>query len=535
MRMDDQRVNELWRRAQLLMATGETGAARELLEKVLQRQPGHAEARMTLSHIAWASGSVRDAARYALEVARDPPSEPMSIISIAIALVRVGETRAAHACLENPVLLRADVGPVVMYHAGVRRELGEDAEALRLFERAHDLGIDGAEFRFARGLEHLICGNSRQAQADFEASLQMDPAACAATLELARLGKQTLQQNHLDDFNRRRSLVAHGSQDHAALEFARYKELEDLGRFSEAWNALSVANAIMRALHPYSLEDVRRQVDSLIRTCTPTFVRPVPGIGEGPQPIFIFGLPRSGTTLLDRLLGSHSQVASIGELEDFAYQLRWASDRRVALDSQMLERLPGLDYQDLGRRYLAQTQWKARGVHRFIDKQPWNFMVAGLIHRALPQVRLLHMSRDPMDVCFSNFRAMLGARYAYSFDLQLLAGHFHEYERLMSHWHKVMPGKILDVSYRDLTGDTEATMRKVVEFCGLDWEPACLDPSRNGAPVGTLSAVQARGTVQRGNLGAWRRYEHQLAPLRAALDAFDPHCVSCRTALSASS
>ncbi|MDE2054058.1 MAG: sulfotransferase [Xanthomonadaceae bacterium] len=229
-------------------------------------------------------------------------------------------------------------------------------------------------------------------------------------------------------------------------------------------------------------------------------------------------MPRSGTTLLDRLLGGHSQVVSAGELEDFARQLCWAADQRALLDARMLDRLPELDYREIGRRYLARAQWRARGTRFFIDKQPWHYMVTGLIHRAFPQARLLHLVRDPMDVCFSNYRALLGARYAYSFDLQTLAGHFRQYKRLLAHWHEVMPGRILDVSYRDLVGDTETTMRRVVEFCGLDWESACLDPSRNTTPIGTLSAVQARGAIH-GGFGAWRRYERHLVALRTALDA----------------
>src|SRR6185437_3608486 len=520
--MTDQSVDELWRRAQVLMGTGETGIARDVLETLLTRQPRHAAAHMTLSHIAWADDRVRDAARHALGAARDVPAEPMSIIAVAKALLRAGETLAAHACLEHPALAHADAGSLAMYHAGVRRELGEDAAALRLLDRAHELGVDGAEFRFARGLESLICGHSQQAEADFEASLQADPAACAGTYELARLHRQTPQRNHLDDFNHRRLLVAQGSQDHAALEFACYKELEDLGCYDEAWTALAKANAIMQVLHPWAPEHARRQVDRLIEIGMPVSPRAGPDVCKSPQPIFVFGLPRSGTTLLDRLLGSHSQAVSVGELEDFARQLCWAADQRALLDARMLENLPELDYREIGRRYLAQVQWRARGARFFIDKQPWNYMVAGLIQRALPQARVLHMTRDPMDVCFSNFRAMLGARYAYSFDLQMLAGHFHQYRRLVEHWREAMPGKFLEVAYRDLVSDTEATMRKVVEFCDLDWEPACLDPSRNKTPIGTLSAGQARGAIHKDAFGAWRDYGRQLTTLQKTLDTGSP-------------
>lgn len=498
------------------MRGGNTAAAREVLGALLRQAPRHAAAHMTMSHIAWADGRVREATQHALDTARDLPVEPMAIIAVSMALLRVGETVAARACLEHSALALTKSGEVLICHAGLRRELGEDSRALMLFDLAHGLGVDGAEFRFARGLERVICGHTFEAEDDFETSLRMDPSACAATLELARLRTQTPEHNHLEEFERRRSRVARGTLDHAALEFARYKELEDLGRYGEAWEALTAANAIMRAMHPYAPERMQRQVNALAGLGEWCVSRPEQSL-PNQQPIFIFGLPRSGTTLLDRLLGSHSQVISAGELEDFQLQMCWVADQRESLGDQMLQRLHDLDYREIGQRYLTQTRWRAGAARFFIDKQPWNYMVAGLIARALPQARLLHVVRDPMDVCFSNFRAMLGARYAYSFDLHALPHHLLEYRRLMAHWQAAMPGKILDVSYRALVTDTEATMRRVLAFCGLEWEAECLDPTHNKTPIGTLSATQARGPVHADAFGTWRRYRRQLDAVQRAL------------------
>lgn len=517
----DRSVDELWRKAQVCMCAGDRAAARSVLESLLLQAPRHAAAHMTMSHIAWADGRVRDAARHALDTARDfSADDPMAIIALSMALLRAGETVAARECLEHPVLAHARSGQVVMCHAGLRRELGEDARALRLFDRAHALGVEGAEFRFARGLEHVICDHAREAESDFEASLRMDPRSGAATLELARLRVQTPERNHLEELERRRSRVLPGSVDRAALEFARYKELEDIGRYEEAWAALTAGNGIMRALHSYDPLRTRRQVDALIATLSQRVPEPdAASKEEGPRPIFILGLPRSGTTLLDRLLGSHSQVVSAGELEDFSRQMCWAADQPEPLGDPMLQALTKLDYREIGHRYLAQTQWRAGAARFFIDKQPWHYMLAGLIRLALPGARLLHLVRDPIDVCFSSYRALLGGKYGYSFDLHALPGHFLEYRRLMSATHAASPGTILDVSYNELVTATEATMRKVLSFCGLKWEPACLDPSRNTTAVATLSAMQARGPVHAGASGAWRPYRRHLEELRQQLPA----------------
>ena len=230
----------------------------------------------------------------------------------------------------------------------------------------------------------------------------------------------------------------------------------------------------------------------------------------GPIPIFIIGVARSGTTLLERMLGNHSQVAVASELMDFGAQLHWAADTRNAQSDALVSRLPDLDYAELGRRYLAQTQWRARGKDFFVDKQPPNWLLAAAIHSALPQAPILNLVRDPMDTCCSNWRAYFGDACAYSYTLDALAEYFNDYRRVMAHWHAIMPGTILDVAYADLVREPEATLHKVFAFCGLEWEPGCMDLARNTAPSATLSAARIRSPVHDRSFGERRRYEGQL-------------------------
>jgi hypothetical protein len=206
-------------------------------------------------------------------------------------------------------------------------------------------------------------------------------------------------------------------------------------------------------------------------------------------------------------------------LVDFGNQLHWAADTSHTQGQAFLARLPDLDLAEVGRRYLAQTQWRARGKAFYIDKQPPNWVLAGLIHAALPHARLLHMARDPIDLCFSNWRAFFGDTYAYSYDMAGLAAYHQVYLRTMAHWREVMPNAILDVSYADLVSEPEAVMRRVFAHCGLQWEPGCLDMRSNAAPVATLSAAQVRTPLHARAFGEWRRYQSQLEPLRRALEA----------------
>lgn len=507
-----------WSRAQRYLAEGQVAAARVALESLLQREPGHLQAMLALSGVARAEGRIRDAAAGALAVAQNLPADGSLAIDAAEALRQLGETVAARRCLDHPALVQADDGSVLMQMGIVRKLLGEHAKALVLFDEAAAVGMGTADFRFERAQELLSNGRMDEAQAELRTCLRLAPGHGQAALMLSRARRQTPQDNHLDDLARRLQEVEHGSENHGALEFALYKELEDLGRYDEAWDALARANAIMHVRQQHDPAYAWHLFDSLIARCTKDFLQASGVAHDGPQPIFIIGMPRSGTTLLERVLSNHSQVASAGELSEFGLQLRWETNHRVTLDEHVVQRLPELDYARIGRRYLEQTQWRAQGARFFIDKMPRNWMLAGLIRRALPQARILNLVRDPMDVCFSNFRTLvMGDLLPWGYDLHALAQHYLQYRRVLDHWHAVMPGQVLDISYGDLTRDPETTTRKVLEYCGLAWEEGCSDITRNKAAVATLSLSQVREPIHTRFFEEWRHYERQLQPLREAI------------------
>jgi tetratricopeptide (TPR) repeat protein len=508
------RADRLWARAERYLNENQIVAARVTLESLAQEAPQNIDVHLILAGIAWDEDRVRDATRHALDAAKMLPDDEMLISDVVAALLQAGETVAARKALDHPAFARTRSIDVLGRASGFRNRLAEHPEALALLDRAKSAGASGADFLFSHGMQLVFNGRMKEAEAELEACLRLPGAPARATLELARLRKQTPERNHLDDLARRLKTVAPGSEDQAAVEFARYKELEDLGRYDEAWEALARANATMYARHSHDPEATRRLFEGLTRVCTPEFLQPADVVHEGPQPIFIIGMPRSGTTVLDRLVSNHPQVTLAGELDDFALQVRYVADHASTLDDVILERLPRLDYAELGRRYLAQTQWRARGKPFYTDKLPRNWMVAGLIHRALPQARILHLVRDPMDVCFSNFRVMFADAFAHIYNLDALAQHYLQYRRVLAHWHAAMPGRILDVVYSDLVRDPESTMRRVLAFCGLDWDPACIDLARNESAVATLSTAQVREPIHSRAFEEWRRYEKQLAGLQ---------------------
>ena len=516
------RSERLWQRAQQYIADEQLDAAQVSLQSLLQRDPANAQVHMLLSSVALGRGQLREGCAYALNAAQHLPDDPEQIAVIAHCLFRIGETRAAHQCMAHAAVHTCQSGSVLNQLAHIYQLLGNHRQALNYMNKALAQGFDTAELRYFRALQLQFNGHLPEAEVEMNKALGHGTTIGRASLALARIHRQTQDNNHLDMIAARLGKVEQGSEDHASLEFAHYKELDDLDRREEAWLALNRGNAIMHQRLPHDIEQERLLFQGLLQfkmtDHLPSVASPKPS--DGPMPIFVLGMPRSGTTLLEQLLGNHSRIATPGELPDFPKQLRWATNRHGAglLDPGVLEGLDDIDFAQLGQRYLQQSQWRAADRAFYIDKLPANFMLAGLIHLALPQAPILHMVRDPMDLVYSNLRAFFGDSYIYSYDLKALTRHTSRYRALMQAWHQAMPGVIHDVRYADLVSNPEATLRQVFEYCGLELEPACLDTVHAVRPVATLSSPQIREGIHQRGLGGWRRYAEQLQPAQVMLN-----------------
>jgi tetratricopeptide (TPR) repeat protein len=424
--------------------------------------------------------------------------------------------RAAEICPPDARLLQA----IAKVHVEWRND---PAEAQPLLQRARELLPTDPAILYDSALSHFYLNEMDDAAALLERVLTLAPGNGFALYVRSQLRTQTAAQNNVEHL-RDTLLRPHiRKQDAISSYFALSKELEDIGEYQESFAALSEGNRVKRSTLAY---DVRNDIDAMQKVMThfsrEALAQAAPG-EPATGPIFIVGMPRTGTTLVERILGSHADVVSLGELVDFPAEMTALAERAYASagsnEPDLLRASLQMDFAELGRNYLKAVQPLAGGRKYFIDKLPFNFRYCGLIHQALPNAKIVHLTRDPLDTCYAVFKTLFINAYHYSYQLDELAQFYVAYRRTMAHWHAVMPGVICDVSYEDLVGDPPAQCRRLLDWCGLPWQDDVLDFHRSRVASTTASAAQVRKPIYTSSVRKWRNFSQQLQPVVRRLAA----------------
>lgn len=517
-------ITALWQAAQGQFARKDWRAAKTSLEAILALQPGQPAVMLHLSYVESYLGNYRAARELALAACAKRPAQPTVVMELLARLRTFNASEQMFDFIEGlPPLRDIDIR-VLLTIAAQLSYLNLQKRALPFLDEAARGDPDFPPTLLARAQVLVYLGRFADAMRDLEHCLERAPELPSVYWHLSRINKATAERNHVAAL---RGLLDRPGKDpeHTAIcGYALHYELDALGRHDEAWQALETACRAKRALLNYDLAESRALVDDLI--AMPASVEAPSadaaiGTGRARTPIFIVGMHRSGTTLLEQLLDGHSGVKGVGELYDFTSQMRFATDHhcRGVIDREIVKRSAAIDYAGVGKGYLDNLEWRLGAEPCFTDKLPSNFLNIGFICRALPQARILHLVRDPVETCFSNLRELFSDANPYSYDQRELAGYFLQYRRLMAHWHQRWPGRILDVGYADLTRDTERTLRRVCDFCGIDFEPGMVDLKARDRGVATASAIQVRQGIIARSTPKWAPYERQLTPLREALAA----------------
>ena len=509
------------RKIDALNSQGQGEAALALAETAVRAGSARLPIYFRLAAACLKAGRYRDALEVTKSAAQLAPGAPGELIELAKRLMYFNQSG-----LLRDVATRLLAKPV--WHATAEADfaallsmVGEQALASSLLDRA--IAVVGATPAtiYNRSQMHLYSGRLEAAEADLRQCLKLEPAMAKACWALSKLPHTTATVQELASVRSLASRVAPGSQDEVFLRFALFNRLDQAGQYDQAWAELARGCQAKRRLVSFDPEAAGRFFEALLRMPAATPAEPMQRNAAATTPIFIVGMHRSGTTLLERILGSHSKVSAGGELYDFPAQLRLAIGRHFtgSSDIAVVERMPQIDFADVGRRYLEHVDWRTSGKPFLIDKLPSNFLNVGFIHRALPQARVIHMRRNAMDTCFSNLKELFSNACAYSYDQLELADYYAHYRRLMAHWRQVAPKFILDVSYEELARNPQAQAERILAFCGLEWEPGCIETGGNTRAVNTASSAQVREPIHQRGIEAWRRYQPWLGPLAARLES----------------
>ncbi|WP_024868515.1 tetratricopeptide repeat-containing sulfotransferase family protein [Pseudoxanthomonas suwonensis] len=495
------------------------GAAIAACEQALGQVPGDACTLVQLSYLHSLAGHYRLAARHAREAARSGASEPALLVELLPRLRTFNQVPAMLECIERLLPVSRMPIPLLLAVAAQLSYANLPERAIAFLDEARRADPDFPPTLLSRGQVLTYLGRFEEAGQDIARALRRAPEIAQGYWLQAWLGRQTGERNHVEAIRRELARPGRRPEGVALLGFALHKELDDLGRYDEAWQALILACRAKRSRLAYDSAATRALFDALavFEPASP----PVPAMKEDARtPVFIVGMHRSGTTLLEQLLGRHPQVRGLGELYDFTSAMRQATDHhcRGVIDAVLVERARTADLAAAGRQYLEGLAWRLGQERFFSDKLPSNFLNVGFIVHALPQARILHMVRDPVETCFSNLRELFSEANAYSYDPIELADYHRMHDALMRHWKARHPDRILEVDYRRLVRDTEAEMRRVAAFCGLDFDPAMLQPGASRGVV-TASAVQVREGIQVREKPKWEPYARWLAPMIERLQA----------------
>lgn len=497
---------------------GDARAAIDACERLNREHPDFASGWHTASQLAFRLGNIEMALDAIRQATRLEPENSTWQLQEAKCLVKQGRQGPARAVVRR---LAGQTLTTVYENAGVGMlltELGERREAVRFYEAAAALAPDDARQYYNIACLQRTLGDLEDAETNFDRAIELNPHDYEAWKLRSDLRTQTPRRNHVEALE---TALGAGVTDHvgeANLCYALAKELEDLEEFERSFDYLARGATARRRQMQYDVERDLETMAAIRRVFSAGKLQASPpGYGNS-EPIFILGMPRTGTTLVERILGGHSDVQSAGELPNFAIEMmrlvREASAGARPSRDEVVALSAGIDFARLGEAYIESTRDKTGSSPHFIDKMPLNYLYVGLINLALPGAKIVHVQRDPMDTCYAVFKNLFVDAYPFSYDLRELAHYYVAYHELMQHWHAALPGKIHTLRYEDLVNDVEKESRRLVAFCGLEWQPTILDfHARNEAST-TASAAQVRQPVYSRSVGRWRDYEQQMQPVR---------------------
>ena len=501
---------------------GEHVAAENLLTSYIAREGRQVEALRLLGRIAQRRGAADRAEGLFREVVDSAPGYAAARLDFVRVLIERQKYAAALEEVDQRLRTAPSDPEARFLRATIHAGLGRHDDAVPIFRELLSETPQRNHLRIVLGHSLKALGRTDEAVRAYRDATSGEADIGDAFWSLANLKTYHFSDHEVERMRGLEALPSPGLPDRAHLCFAVAKALEDRADYGGSWAFYERGNSLVRAksgCRPEAIEDNTRR---LIEICSEEFFVARTGAGAAARdPIFIVGLPRSGSTLLEQILASHPDVDGTQELQDIpriVSELQGQGPNRGGACYPDL--LPGLDpllFEPLGRRYLDETRVYRRGRPRFVDKMPNNFWHIGLIHLMLPNARIIDIRREPMACCVSNLKQLFARGQEFCYGIEEIARYYRTYLELMRHWNRVLPGRVLRVSYEDLVEDLGTSVRQILAHCGLEFDPACLAFHRSRRAINTPSSEQVRQPLFREGLSQWRHYDPWLDPLRETL------------------
>lgn len=497
--------------------------AEEIARSFMRKHPRHIEGMRLLADIGSRLG-VHEDADFLLETAIDLDPENIQLRIDHIQVLRKRQKFAQALTSARDLLDRDPDSPVFQsLYAIESMQAGDYEGALEMFDQVLKKLPDDPATLTSRGHALKTYGQSEDAIASYRDAIAADPHNGDAWYALANLKTYRFSDDELAQMQAVQTAPALSFMARVHLAFALGKAFEDRGDFAAAFRNYELGNTLKRRQTRYTTEQMQAEFAAQKQYCTETVMTAQAGKGHlAPDPIFIVGLPRAGSTLIEQILASHSQVDGTLELPNILSLAHRLRGRNLVTDRdrypRILNELSGDELAALGRDYIESTRIHRQGAPFFTDKMPNNFRHIGLIHLILPKAKIIDARRAPMDCCWSGFKQLFAEGQEFTYGLDEIGHYYRDYVDLMSHWDRVLPeGRILKVQHEDVLADLEGQVRRLVDYCELPFEPDCIDFHKTDRAVRTASSEQVRQPINRAGQDQWRPFENFLEPLKTAL------------------
>ncbi|TQV87407.1 tetratricopeptide repeat-containing sulfotransferase family protein [Aliikangiella coralliicola] len=496
--------------------------AQKVSYQFTQQQPENLIGWFMLADISLQLKQYQSALESALQAEKIDGKQPQIQILKSRCYLFSGDSQSA---LKNAIALM-DTQPELL--AKDWYQLGIILHQLNAYDQSHYclkqavlLNPQNAHFKYSLATSYRNRGEINKAYAKLNETLAINPTDWDAYLARSLLKTATAKNNHLPQLNQQAKTNSENIAAQIKLYFSIAKEQEDCAEYEASFTSLKKANELRLQVSRYQVEHDLEAMKHLQATFDISKAAKEAGDFTNNEAIFIVGLPRTGTTLLERIMTNHPEVYSAGELYNFSNCLtRLANSKfagKINNKLELIKKSAELDFDQLGFDYIESTRPLTGHSKYFIDKLPLNFLNIGLIQRALPNAKIIHLTRAPMAACYAMYKTYFEQAYPFSYSLEQIGQYYIAYRKLMAHWHRQNKSQLIEVNYEQLVTEPAITAKQVFEFCGLTWKPDFLQINKNESSTATASAAQVRGNIYQTSINRWRHYEKQLEGLSETL------------------